>query len=643
MRRLLCWAVLLPVAGCGSVVDIYERPGTWRPVGANDANLRAMIADPDDLVTGVADRQAGRPGGRRGGRTLPHRDGQGPAGHRHLQGRADRQRSERRFLRIDEYAVMDGGTNLAPAGPETATRSDRMPFLAFIADGDSETVLREGLAQALPSGFEIRRGNVRTALTALAQMSTPRALVIDITGESQPLGLLADLSHVLEPDVQVMIVGERQDVAFYRQVTRTLGATEYLYKPLVSEMVARHFGAQITHQAPSSAALGGRMVTVTGTRGGVGATTIAANLAWHLADIGRRHTALLDADLQTGTAAMLLGAQAGPGLRSALEQPSRVDELFIERAAVPLGDRLHIMASEEALSEQPGCAPGAAERLAALMRRRFNFVVADVPFGTSLAVPRPAGPDAAAGPGDGPDPAQHPRGAAHARPAVGHGAGPAGRAGAEPGRHARRADQTPGRGRIAHGRRRDHPGPAAGAGRRRKPGRAGGQATRGLPHRHLRPGKGGRLRRIRDAGPDAAPAVVAAVSAFGRRAPVEPAPVPVSVPAAVEPQPGATRATAPLAELRQLCLTRLDPVSIAGMAPDRLAIEVERLLADIATDKRIQLNGREQRQLAGELVNDMLGLGPLEPLLEDETVADIMVNGPTRCSSNGRAASTCPT
>ena len=58
MRRLLCWAVLLPVAGCGSVVDIYERPGTWRPVGANDANLRAMIADPDDLVTGVADRQA---------------------------------------------------------------------------------------------------------------------------------------------------------------------------------------------------------------------------------------------------------------------------------------------------------------------------------------------------------------------------------------------------------------------------------------------------------------------------------------------------------------------------------------------------------------------------------------------------------
>ena len=113
------------------------------------------------------------------------------------------------------------------------------------------------------------------------------------------------------------------------------------------------------------------------------------------------------------------------------------------------------------------------------------------------------------------------------------------------------------------------------------------------------------------------------VSAFGRRS-VEPVPVaPVA-------EPQGQRATAPLTELRHLCLTRLDPTSIAGMAPDRLAVEVERLLAEIATDRRIQLNGREQRQLAGELVHDMLGLGPLEPLLEDDSVADIMVNGPDR-------------
>ena len=275
---------------------------------------------------------------------------------------------------------MDSETLAPAAAPVTASRTDRVKLLAFIADAPSETVLREGLSQAVPAGFEVRRGNVRTALAALSQMPTPRALVIDITGEAQPLGLLGDLSHVLEPDVQVMVVGDREDVAFYRQITRTLGATEYLYKPLVPDMVARHFGAQVTQQAPTNVALGGRMLSITGTRGGAGATTVAVNLAWHLSQVSRRHTALLDANLQTGTAAMLLGAQSGTGLRSALEQPGRVDELFVERLAIPVMDRLHVLSGEEALVEQPGCAPGAAAGLAGLLRRRFNFIVADVPF-----------------------------------------------------------------------------------------------------------------------------------------------------------------------------------------------------------------------------------------------------------------------
>ena len=280
---------------------------------------------------------------------------------------------------------MDGGAAAPLPADEAASRTGRARLLAFVADAPSEAVLREGLSQAVPAGFEVRRGNVRAALAALSQMPTPRALVIDITGEQQPLGLLADLSHVLEPDVQVMIVGEREDVAFYRQVTRTLGAAEYLYKPLVPDMVARHFGAQLMQQAGAAAAagaaLGGRMLSITGTRGGAGATTVAVNLAWHLSQTGRRHTALLDANLQTGTAAMLLGVQSGPGLRSALEQPNRVDALFVDRVAVPVADRLHILSGEEALADLPGCAPGAVEGLAGLLRRRFNFVVADVPFG----------------------------------------------------------------------------------------------------------------------------------------------------------------------------------------------------------------------------------------------------------------------
>jgi pilus assembly protein CpaF len=85
-----------------------------------------------------------------------------------------------------------------------------------------------------------------------------------------------------------------------------------------------------------------------------------------------------------------------------------------------------------------------------------------------------------------------------------------------------------------------------------------------------------------------------------------------------------------LAELRTLALQQLDPAAAAALSSDRLGPEIEKLVADIATERRIQLNAREQRQLASELVNDMLGLGPLQPLLDDESIADIMVNGPDK-------------
>ena len=82
----------------------------------------------------------------------------------------------------------------------------------------------------------------------------------------------------------------------------------------------------------------------------------------------------------------------------------------------------------------------------------------------------------------------------------------------------------------------------------------------------------------------------------------------------------------------------MDPTSLAKLTPEELTQEVERTLAEIATQRRIQLNGREQRALARELVNDMLGLGPLEPLLEDDAITDIMVNGPERVFVERRAS-----
>ena len=270
----------------------------------------------------------------------------------------------------------------ASSGFETgAARPNRAPVMAFVTDAATEFALREGLEEVVPEKFEFRRASIRAATALLAAMPTPLTIIIDLGGEENPLAALADLSQVVEPDVRVLVVGDQDDVAFYRQVTRGLGALEYLSKPLIRDVVARQFGPLLNRQAlPQDSVLGGRLVTVTGVRGGVGASTIAANLAWYLGVQARRHTVLLDSDLHRGICAMLLAAKSGSGLRTALEAPGRIDELFVERVSQPVADRLHVLAGEERLADQPGYAPGAGARLSDALRRRYNFVVADLPF-----------------------------------------------------------------------------------------------------------------------------------------------------------------------------------------------------------------------------------------------------------------------
>lgn len=266
-------------------------------------------------------------------------------------------------------------------GDAAAGRYDRPSLIGFIADARSEETLRDGLGEVTVEQLDLRRGGVRAAVTAMQKQATPKVLIVDVSGEDQPLSALGDLAHVVEPDVCVLVIGEINNVDFYREVTRGMGAADYLAKPLTRDIVARHFSAFLHGRTPGArAALGGRSIAITGVRGGVGATTLAVNLAWNFGVLMRRHTVLLDPDIQLGSAAFLLNVQPGPGLRLALETPERLDALLAERMAQPAADRLHVLAGEEAIGIQPNAAPGAARVLMDALRSRYNFIIADVPF-----------------------------------------------------------------------------------------------------------------------------------------------------------------------------------------------------------------------------------------------------------------------
>lgn len=279
---------------------------------------------------------------------------------------------------------MHDASILAPPGPSAplAANPQRLPLLAFLADARSEQVLREVLHESGPDGAEVRRGDITAATHHLGRAATPQVLLVDIAGIEEPFAALDALAQVCEPDVRVLVVGDRDEVDFYRDLTRTLGVSEYLPKPLTRDTVSRTFLPLFANQAPSELVpRGGRVVMVAGVRGGVGATTIAANLAVHLADEARRHVALVDLNLHTGSAALLLGTRPSSGLRTAIESPEKVDLLFLDRAGQPVGDRLRVFAAEESLGQSLVPAGNAIGHLLQLLRERYNYVVIDAPSG----------------------------------------------------------------------------------------------------------------------------------------------------------------------------------------------------------------------------------------------------------------------
>jgi pilus assembly protein CpaF len=127
---------------------------------------------------------------------------------------------------------------------------------------------------------------------------------------------------------------------------------------------------------------------------------------------------------------------------------------------------------------------------------------------------------------------------------------------------------------------------------------------------------------------------------FGRRdtidAPADPPPVrmapptltPVAASTAIPRPLMAAKAELMAAELRQRVLKQIDPAALNEMPHVAVQRQLEQVIHDIANQERYELSGREQSRLAEELAQDMLGYGPIEPLLRDDEVTDIMVNGP---------------
>src|SRR5436305_4688835 len=204
----------------------------------------------------------------------------------------------------------------------------------------------------------------------------PRVLIVDLSDSTAPIAELSAARSVGGGGLKILAFGTVNDVGLFRDLLAA-GATDYLVKPVNREGLTAALESQKTTAANGTGL--GEVVAFVGTRGGVGATTTAVSCAWLLGEKRQERTALVDLDLHFGTVGLKFDTDPGNGLCEALEQPSRIDSLFVERAMIKVSDTLRMLAAEAALGETLMVDPGAIDVLLYELRRKFSWVLVDLP------------------------------------------------------------------------------------------------------------------------------------------------------------------------------------------------------------------------------------------------------------------------
>ena len=259
----------------------------------------------------------------------------------------------------------------------------RDAFAAFICDEAALDVLRPVTVEMGWQPEKCHKGGLRNAVQSLSITASPNILLVDLSESGDPLNDINGLAEVCEPGTVVIAVGQVNDVRLYRDLLSS-GIHDYLLKPLSAGAVRDCLvNAQTIFMTPKSqdahAVKKHISTAVVGTRGGVGASTIATSLAWLFSTEHKLPTALLDLDIHFGTGALSLDLEPGRGLTDAIDNPSRIDGLFIERAMIRANDKLAILSAEAPISS-PLMTDGAAfVQLEEEFRQAFEMTVIDLP------------------------------------------------------------------------------------------------------------------------------------------------------------------------------------------------------------------------------------------------------------------------
>jgi pilus assembly protein CpaE len=223
--------------------------------------------------------------------------------------------------------------------------------------------------------LKIQMGGMAAAVEAYRTAPTPNVIILETEGRSDILAGLDQLATVCDAGTRVVVIGRVNDVTLYRELVRR-GVSDYMLSPVGTIDVVRSICGLFS--APDAKPVG-RVVAVVGAKGGVGASTMAHNIAWAAARDLALDSVVTDLDLAFGTAGLDYNQDPPQGIADAVFSPDRIDTAFVDRLLSKCTDHLSLLAAPATLERAYDFGVEAFDGIFDALRATMPCIVLDVP------------------------------------------------------------------------------------------------------------------------------------------------------------------------------------------------------------------------------------------------------------------------
>src|SRR5580658_8451741 len=252
----------------------------------------------------------------------------------------------------------------------------RVSIQAFCESPDIAAIVAAAISDRRMAKAHVKQnmGGAAAALEAYKSAPTPNVVVLEAPASRDALlKRLEELAEYCDAGTKVVVLGKLNDIVLYRQLMAR-GVSEYLVAPfgVVDFVQAMSQLFSVTGAKPL-----GRVIAVVGAKGGVGASTVAHNLAWSLASVTEMATIVADLDLAFGTAGLDYNQDPPQGVAEAVFAPDRVDATLVERLLSKCGEKLNLLAAPATLDRLYDFSEASFDSLVATVRASTPWIVLD--------------------------------------------------------------------------------------------------------------------------------------------------------------------------------------------------------------------------------------------------------------------------